>query len=87
MFGRTIKRLQDKSSSGTPGAGLSISHILLAFFVIFKQATLKVRGKALSAEQKSKVVTKTQTENPLYLKTLLEVIECFIFFYLHPCEY
>ncbi|KAL9984671.1 hypothetical protein ACROYT_G006994 [Oculina patagonica] len=35
-------------------------------------ATLKVRGKALSAEQKVKVVSKTQTENPLYLKTLLE---------------
>ena len=38
-----------------------------------KQATLKVRGKALSSEQKVKVVTKAQTENPLYLKTLLEV--------------
>ena len=37
------------------------------------QATLKVRGKALSSEQKVKVVTKAQTENPLYLKTLLEV--------------
>ncbi|KAJ7337905.1 hypothetical protein OS493_008064 [Desmophyllum pertusum] len=35
-------------------------------------ATLKVRGKALSSEQKEKVVCKTQTENPLYLKTLLE---------------
>lgn len=39
----------------------------------FKQATLKVRGKALSTEQKAKVVGKTQTENPLYLKILLEV--------------
>lgn len=39
----------------------------------FNQATLKVRGKALSAEQKGKVVSKTQTENPLYLKILLEV--------------
>lgn len=35
-------------------------------------ATLKVRGKALSTEQKAKVVGKTQTENPLYLKILLE---------------
>ncbi|KAM7438388.1 hypothetical protein ABFA07_012101 [Porites harrisoni] len=35
-------------------------------------ATLKVRGKALSSEQKLKVVSKAQTENPLYLKTLLE---------------
>lgn len=35
-------------------------------------ATLKVRGKALSSEQKKKVVHKTQTENPLYLKILLE---------------
>ncbi|XP_068711774.1 TPR repeat-containing protein DDB_G0287407-like isoform X2 [Montipora foliosa] len=35
-------------------------------------ATLEVRGKALSSEQKSKIVTKAQTENPLFLKTLLE---------------
>jgi len=35
-------------------------------------ATLKVRGKALSSEQKVKVVGKAQTENPLYLKILLE---------------
>ncbi len=46
--------------------------------VILKQATLKVRGKALSAEQKVKVVSKTQTENPLYLKTLLEVSALFL---------
>ena len=39
---------------------------------LFKQATLKVRGKALSTEQKAKVVGKAQTENPLYLKILLE---------------
>ena len=43
----------------------------------FKQATLKVRGKALSTEQKAKVVDKRQTENPLYLKILLEVSALF----------
>ena len=43
------------------------------FAVVFRQATLKVRGKALSSEQKVKVVRKAQTENPLFLKTLLEV--------------
>ena len=47
--------------------------------VVFRQATLKVRGKALSSEQKVKVVRKAQTENPLYLKTLLEVnINCVV---------
>ena len=43
------------------------------FPIVLQQATLKVRGKALSSEQKVKVVKKAQTENPLYLKTLLEV--------------
>lgn len=35
-------------------------------------ATLQVRGKALSSEQKIKIVSKAQTENPLFLKILLE---------------
>jgi len=45
--------------------------------VCFNQATLKVRGKALSTDQKAKVVGKTQTGNPLYLKILLEVSTLF----------
>ena len=34
---------------------------------------LTLRGKALSSEQKKKVMQKKETENPLFLKTLLKV--------------
>ena len=34
---------------------------------------LKLRGKALSSQQKEKTMRKKQTENPLFLKILLEV--------------
>ncbi|EDO32345.1 predicted protein, partial [Nematostella vectensis] len=40
-------------------------------------ATLKIRGKTLSTQQRERIFQKQQTQNPLYLKTLLQELLSF----------